>query len=142
MTGGNTSLFLNVSVSAPPGKYNVTIAGIANGKIQSVNLTVSILQVETTTTETTLSETSESQFSFLRSLFPKIHYFYIIIGVILTGSAVSTFMILNMRRRRKEVDLSYMSAARAIAKLEELKALGKIDTETYERLKKEYEAKI
>ncbi len=136
---GNATLYLNVSSTAPQGIYNVTIAGITDGKIRHTNFTLSILKVEEVTRLTTVSDESEQEVEFE---LPLQNVFYIIIGVFLSGIIASVILVMRLRRKRKGVDLSYMSTARAIAKLEELKALGKIDDETYERLKREYEAKL
>ena len=39
-------------------------------------------------------------------------------------------------------DSGYVATARAIARLEELRALGKVDDATYQKLKKEYEKRL
>lgn len=44
--------------------------------------------------------------------------------------------------RRVSADSSYVATARVIARLEELRAMGKVDDGTYERLKKEYERRL
>jgi hypothetical protein len=56
------------------------------------------------------------------------------------------------RRRREEIleellkqasaDTGYIATARVIARLEELRATGKVDENTYQRLKKEYEKRL
>jgi uncharacterized membrane protein len=141
-SGGNATLFLNISATAPSGAYNVSMAGIADGKIRTTNLTISILEIETTTLQTSISEITGVPFPFISFMLQIFNSPYFILGIIVVSILLAFTLFYKLRKRRKEVDLHYMSAARAIAKLEELKALGKIDDETYKRLKQEFEAKI
>lgn len=133
--GGNTTLYLNASTIANQGVYNVTIAGIAHGKIRYANVTVSILSIETTSYSVTTTVKTEYRDLYLNPL--NLIGLAIVLIIIL-----SVLLIIKYRRKRRGVDLSYMSSAKAIAKLEEMKVLGKIDDETYNRLKKEYESKL
>jgi hypothetical protein len=58
----------------------------------------------------------------------------------------------GQRRRRKAVleellrqasaDTGYVATARVIARLEELRALGKVDETTYQRLRRDYEKRL
>lgn len=69
--------------------------------------------------------------------------------VLIVGVIVRT----RNRRRRREAalhelikdasaDSGYVATARVIARLEELRAMGKVDEATYQRLKKEYERRL
>ena len=140
-SGGYAILYVNASKSAVPGKYNITVAGIADGRIRQINLTLLIPKVEepsnVTTTQKEGRETLEAPFYYVIPQRSK----YVILGVA-SVAIITSFLVARFRRRKRGVDLSYMSAARAIAKIEELKAMGKIDDETYERLKREYESKL
>jgi len=44
--------------------------------------------------------------------------------------------------RSAEADTGYVATARVIARLEELRAMGKVDESTYQRLRKEYEKRL
>lgn len=138
--GGYATLYVNASESAAPGKYNITVAGIADNRIRQINFTLLILKGEgpTNTTTTQKGKTLEnlSYYAILRR-----NIYMILVGAVSIG-IIASLLAKKLKRRRRGVDLSYMSAARAIAKIEELKAMGKIDDETYERLKREYESKL
>lgn len=73
-------------------------------------------------------------------------------GLILLG-AVGLMLRSRGRRRRREAvleellkqasaDTGYVATARVIARLEELRAMGKVDEDTYQRLRKEYEKRL
>jgi hypothetical protein len=77
-----------------------------------------------------------------------------VIGIILIATVLG-FIIRRSRsqRRQREAvveelikqasgDSGYVATARAIARLEELRALGKVDEATYQKLKKEYERRL
>ena len=79
----------------------------------------------------------------------------IVIGGILVLLIVLAFFYRRSRsqRRQREAvveelikqaagDSGYVATARAIARLEELRALGKVDDATYQKLKKEYEKRL
>jgi len=78
-------------------------------------------------------------------------YYLAIFGV---TSITATISLLIYQRRRRRMrrrmlelpepseDMDYMAVARALARLEELKARKKIDEKTYHRLKREYEQKL
>jgi len=62
-------------------------------------------------------------------------------------------LMLHSRRRRREAvveellkqasaDSGYVATARVIARLEELRAIGKVDEDTYQRLRKEHEKRL
>ncbi|MEM2122619.1 MAG: hypothetical protein QXE79_03180 [Candidatus Bathyarchaeia archaeon] len=137
--GGHATLYLNTSMTAVPGKYDITIAGIADGKVRQANFTLAVSKAEEPINATT------SRGSWI----PGVSLFYYVLREnmnlifgIASFAVIISVLFIKLRRRREGVDLGYMSTARAIAKIEELRAMGKIDDETYERLKKEYESKL
>lgn len=73
-------------------------------------------------------------------------------GLVVLG-AVGLMLRSRGRRRRRRIvleellkqasaDTGYVATARVIARLEELRAMGKVDEDTYQRLKKEYEKRL
>jgi hypothetical protein len=79
--------------------------------------------------------------------------------LITTGFAIAALVALwlifrsRLRRKQKEkvledllkqasADSGYVATARVIARLEELRAMGKVDESTYQRLRKEYEKRL
>jgi uncharacterized membrane protein len=139
--GGHAILYLNSSMNVAPGRYDVTIAGIADGKVRQANLTLIVLEAGRPFNATSGKWAGILEASPLYLYHILLENRIIILGVV-SFAAVMPILFMRLRRRRRGVDLSYMSAARAIAKIEELKAMGKIDDETYERLRREYESKL
>lgn len=114
--------------SSPVGSFNLTIVGESGGKIRSTYVELIIEQS-------------------LTSLFAS----WAIVIILTAAIAVGTLYFVRKRRPRQQrekkpiietVDKEYVAAARALAKLEEMRALGKIDQEAYEKLKTEYEEKL
>ena len=78
----------------------------------------------------------------------------IMVGILITAIVFAVFYSrLRSRRRQREAvvedlikqasgDSGYVATARAIARLEELRALGKVDDATYQKLRKEYEKRL
>lgn len=78
-------------------------------------------------------------------------YYLAIFGVTSIAVAISLLIYQRRRGRRRRrmlelpepsEDMDYMAVARALARVEELKARKKIDEKTYHRLKREYEQKL
>ena len=78
----------------------------------------------------------------------------LVVGVLIFIVGVAFFYRRSRsKRRQREMvveelikqaagDSGYLATARAIARLEELRALGKVDDATYQKLKKEYEKRV
>jgi hypothetical protein len=72
--------------------------------------------------------------------------------VFIIGLIVLTARSRKSRRRREQIvdeflrqadaDTGYVATARALARLEELRALNKVDESTYQRLRKDYEKRL
>lgn len=78
-------------------------------------------------------------------------YYLAVFGLIFIAVAISLLIYQRRRGRRRRrmlelpepsEDMDYMTVARALARLEELKALKKIDEKIYHRLRREYEQKL
>lgn len=77
-------------------------------------------------------------------------YYLAVFGLIFIAVAISLLIYQRRRRRMRRMlelpepseDMDYMAVARALARLEELKVLKKIDEKTYHRLRREYEQKL
>ena len=84
----------------------------------------------------------------------------ILLQILVVGGVLALIVVLgffyrrsrSQRRQREMVveelikqaagDSGYLATARAIARLEELRALGKVDDATYQKLKREYEKRV
>ncbi|MEM2962485.1 MAG: hypothetical protein QXY01_05670 [Candidatus Bathyarchaeia archaeon] len=139
--GGYSILYLNASRDAAPGRYDVIIAGIADGKVREANFTLVVLEAEQPSNATSNRKGGMPEASPLYHILRENRH-YVMLVLALPSIVIASLLSFRFRRRRRGVDLSYMSAARAMAKIEELKAMGKIDDETYERLRREYESKL
>ncbi len=130
---GTTTVNVAVSGSAPVGNYTVTVLAVSGSLSHKVSFQLHISPGP-----------FQADLMFLAG------------G---TGSVVTvlTAIVLHLRsrgkRRRREAaidelikqasaDTGYVATARVIARLEELRAMGKVDEETYQRLKKDYEKRL
>ena len=144
MPPGVTLLFTPASF-IPSATATVNVA--SSDSAQVGNFTVTILAVS--------GEVSH-KVSFLLTVSPKTSQpdFILLTG---TGSVLVLLgalgLMLHSRRRRREAvveellkqasaDSGYVATARVIARLEELKAMGKVDEDTYQKLRKEYEKRL
>jgi len=134
----SANLTINTLASTPPGSYNLTIAASGGGK---THLASAILIV------------TEKGYSLLSTT----------VGIIVIVFAVALSLGAFWMRRRlifklpkersAEVqallaqleakgDKDYLATARALTRLEELRATERIDEETYQKLKREYEKRL
>lgn len=124
----------------PIGKYNFTIIGEGEGYSTTTWAIIEVIETAPQPTEPTPLDNENGILSFA-SLHP---IFFVIIGIVIIFLVLIKFRI----RKQKQVtlepgrDKDYMSIARALARIEELRATEKLDEETYRRLKKEYESKL
>ncbi|MEM2577124.1 MAG: hypothetical protein QW476_04270 [Candidatus Bathyarchaeia archaeon] len=113
-------LTIEASKEAKPGIYNVTIIGAGRGKVRYVNINLAIIK-------------------------SKENLNLILVSTVLPLTLISILIFLKRIKRGKEdskFDRKYLAYARALSKLEELKAQGKIGDEDYDKLRKEYEEKL
>lgn len=126
--------------NTPIGKYNFTIIGEGEGYSTTTWAIIEVIETAPQPTEPTPLDNENGILSFA-SLHP---IFFVIIGIVIIFLVLIKFRI----RKQKQVtlepgrDKDYMSIARALARIEELRATEKLDEETYRRLKKEYESKL
>jgi len=129
---GTTSVSVSVSNSARAGNVSVSILAVSGSLNHKVPL------------QLTVTPGPPSVRSWLLPALVAIA-----IAVIIT-----VFLVLRSRRRtrREEVldellkhataDTGYVATARVIARLEELRAMGKVDESTYQSLRREYEKRL
>lgn len=139
------TLLFNPASLVPSGTATVNV--VASDSAQVGNFTLTILAVS--------GEVSH-RVSFHVTVSPKPFQldFMLITG---TGSVLVLLgalgLMLHSRRRRREIvieellkqasaDSGYVATARVIARLEELRATGKVDEDTYLRLREEYEKRL
>jgi hypothetical protein len=127
---GTSSVSITVSFTSPVGNHTITILGVSGSLSHKVSFQL-------------LVTPSPFQPSLILSA----------IAVILVLVAVA--LVLRSRRRRglreeaveqlmkeAQADTGYVTTARVIARLEELRAMSKVDEATYQRLRKEYEKRL
>lgn len=121
----NATVMFVVSASqeSAPGNYSILVTGWSGPRSRSASVTVIITQRQ-------------------------MEY---VLPLLLAGFLALAFIALIVMRRRLHAALrpqedrfsqEYLAAARALVRLEELRGTGKIDEETYLRLKKEYEERV
>jgi uncharacterized membrane protein len=130
---GTAAVNVTISDSTQPGNYTVTLLAVSGSLSHKASFQLEVTQAPYRADYTTLASGTA----------------IMTVAVILIGLLVRT----RKRRRRKEAalqelmkeaaaDSGYVATARVIARLEELKAMGKVDEETYERLRREYEKRL
>lgn len=138
------TLTLITRPDTPVGTYNFTIIGESKGYTHS---TWGVLEVAEVT-----KQTSEPPPPIPVIGDNLIHPLTLPIAIVVFGGVTSIlifgrFRLLRASRRvlerlKPSEDREYLAIARAIARLEELRAAEKIDQETYSKLKQEYEKKL
>lgn len=127
--GGTVIVNVALSIFAANGNYTITILGVSGAVSHKV--------------------------SFLLNIAPGlIQAVYLLIGFIAI-LVLALFLVLRRRGKQKRreaaveelikqssADKGYVATARAIARLEELRAMEKVDESTYLRLKREYEKRL
>jgi len=130
---GTVTINVTVPGSAQVGNYTVTFLGVSGSLTHKATLQLNIS-----------SGPLQSNFMFL------------VLGVaLLIAILASLGLVLRSRGRRQQreavleellkqasADTGYVATARVIARLEELRAIGKVDEATYQQLKKEYEKRL
>jgi hypothetical protein len=127
-----TIVSFSVAYDAQPGNHTITLLGVSGSLTHRVSIELNIVRGPMQTILSAL----------------------ILIGIIVTVSVLTRFFrrSRSQRHQREAVveelikqasgDFGYVATARAIARLEELRALGKVDEATYQKLKKEYEKRL
>lgn len=119
-----SSVLLEVicSANAPVGRYNITAIASGGGIIRATALSLVIKEAWWRAPGSALAA----------------------LATIL--ALLGSYMALRRRRARRaragKPDWEYLAAARALARLEELKALGRITDSDYQKLREEYERKL
>lgn len=127
--GQSAAARVEVSNFAAIGNYTVIILGVSGSVSHRVTLQLNI--------------------------FPgPIEAVYLLVTIAAVASVASFFVIRRRGERRRRdsaledllrqasTDMGYVATARAIARLEELRATNKVDEDTYERLRREYEKRL
>ncbi len=140
-TKSNSTLYIETFEDTPIGTYNLTISGEGNGINHSTSAFLQVIE----------SEKINFPEYFLER-FLDFYLFWILIIIILVIIIFALLVYFKkidksyLKKIEKIIepirDIEYMATARALAKLEEMKAKNEIDEETYSRLKKEYEKKL
>jgi hypothetical protein len=127
-----------------------TLRVVVADNAQVGNFTVTILAVSGEVSHKALIQLTVSPKPF------QVNFtFLVLIGSILVLVGVSALEVRAHRRRTKRTeeaigellkqasaDSGYVATARVIARLEELRAMDKVDENTYQRLRKEYEKRL
>jgi hypothetical protein len=139
-TESNSTLYIETFEDTPIGTYNLTISGEGNGINHSTSAFLQIIEAE---------KIDFTEYLFLYRNFDLFWILIIILLVIIIFVLLVYFKKIDksyLKKIEKLIepikDKEYMATARALTKLEEMKAKNEIDEETYLRLKKEYEKKL
>ena len=141
------TLQFNPSSIVPSGTATVDV--VVSNTAQVNNYTVTLLAVSGS-----LSHKTSFQLRVSSGPFQTEFTLLVVAGIALVVLGALGLMLRSRgRRRRKEAvleellkqasaDTGYVATARVIARLEELRAMSKVDEDTYQRLKKEYEKRL
>lgn len=133
-TEPNSTLYIETFEDTPIGTYNLTVASEGGGKNHSTSFFFQVIEGE---------EPDRGIFRFYWILLIVI---FSIVGVFLLLIYFRKIDRSSLKKIERIIDpirdREYLGTARALAKLEELKASNNIDEETYLKLKKEYEDKL
>ncbi|MCW4031915.1 MAG: carboxypeptidase-like regulatory domain-containing protein [Candidatus Bathyarchaeota archaeon] len=139
-TEPNSTLYMETFEDTPIGTYNLTISGEGNGINHSTLAFLQIIEGE---------EMNFPEYFFIYRDFDLFWILIIILLVIVIFVLLVYFKKIDksyLKKIEKIIepikDKEYLATARALAKLEEMKAKNEIDEETYLKLKKEYEKKL
>jgi len=139
-TEPNSTLYIETFEDTPIGTYNLVISGEGNGINHSTLAFLQIIEGE---------EMNFPEYFFIYRDFDLFWILIIILLVIVIFVLLVYFKKIDksyLKKIEKIIepikDKEYLATARALAKLEEMKAKNEIDEETYVRLKKEYEKKL
>jgi len=134
---GSSILRLNTTRATPVGTHNITVVGISAGMAHSATVS---LQVQRANDFPPPITTGDNTVLFVA---------IVAVGAV---SILSAGVVIRRRRRpsvdlkallkEAEVDHGYVATARALARLEELRSLGQIDDQTYDRLRNEFEKRL
>jgi hypothetical protein len=131
---GTATANVTVSESVPAGNYTITILGVSGSLSRKASFQLIVAATE--------RPPSDNMFVT-----------WVIVAVVIISVALGLVLRFRARRRRREAaleelikqaetDTGYVATARVIARLEELRAMGKVDEATYQHLKKEYEKRL
>jgi len=135
---GSANLTIHASTSTPPGSYNLTIAASGGGKTHLASAILIVTEKGYSPSSTTIG---------------------IVIVIFVVAISLGAFWVRKRlisklpKERSAEVqallaqleakgDRDYLAIARALTRLEELRATERIDEETYQKLKREYEKRL
>ncbi len=124
---GTTTVTVIASGFTPAGNYTITVLGISGSFIHTISFQLIV---------------TPGPFRAI--------YVFLAASVII---AVAFLVLRQRKRRRREAvleelikqgtaDEGYVATARVIARLEELRAMNRVDESTYQRLRKEYEKRL
>jgi len=128
--------------NTPIGKYNFTIIGEGEGYSSTTWAIIEVIETVPQPSEPTPLDNENEIWSFA-ALYP---IFLVIISIVVISIVLIMFRIRKQKQEQVTLepgrDRDYLAIARALARIEELRAAEKLDEETYRRLKKEYESKL
>jgi len=128
--------------NTPIGKYNFTIISEGEGYSSTTWAIIEVLETVSQPSEPTPLD-NEDGILYFASLHP---IFFVIIIIVVIFLVLIKFRIRKQKQEQITLepgrDKDYLAIARALARIEELRAAEKLDEETYRRLKKEYESKL
>ena len=130
---GTATVSVTVTYSAPVGNYTVTILAVSGSLTHKTSFQLIITPGPFQGSSLYLTGGAGSVIVVLAAL-----------GVMLRsrGRKRQKEALLDDLLKQASADTGYVATARVIARLEELRAIGKVDESTYQRLRKEYEKRL
>jgi hypothetical protein len=130
---GTTTITISTSFTAPAGNYTVTILGVSGSLSHKTTFLLTVKQGPIQANLSLMSVGTGAAILLLAAL-----------GLALRsrGRKKQREAVLEDLLKQASTDTGYVATARVIARLEELRAMGKVDEPTYQELKKEYEKRL
>jgi len=130
---GTTTITISTSFTAPAGNYTITILGVSGSLSHKTSFLLTVKQGPIQANLSLMSVGTGTAIFLLAAL-----------GLVLRsrGRKKQREAVLEDLLKQASADSGYVATARVIARLEELRAMGKVDESTYQGLKREYEKRL
>ncbi len=127
--GGTVTVNVAVSSFAPVGNYSITLLGVSGSVTHRVSLQVDVIPGP-----------AQAIYLFMAATVVVLVVFFFLLRY--RGKHKRKEAAVEELIKQASADKGYVATARAIARLEELRALNTVDEPTYLRLRKEYEKRL
>lgn len=126
---GTVAVIVAVSSFAPVGNYTLTLLGVSGSLSHKASVQVTIMP-------------GTIQIVYLPVALAAIILVVLFLAVRYRGERRRREAVVEALIKQASADKGYVASARALAKLEELRAMDRVDEATYQRLRREYEKQL